>query len=242
MQANLAAIGRMSGRRGRGPARSGRRRPARPGRGSRPRARSGSRPGRRPPGSRAPRISSTTSPIGTSTFGKTADSSRPTIMRIRSARLTSAHRPRAHARAVAQDGDAVGDLKQLFQPVRDVDDADALRPQLADHPEQMLHLAVAERRGRLVHDQDAGLGPERPGDLDKLLLRHGQAGAPRSSGSMPAPIALEQLRARARRAGASGPAARRRRLQAQRDVLGHRQVREERRLLVDRGDAQPAGP
>ena len=53
------------------------------------------------------------------------------------------HRPRADERAVAQDGHAVGDLRQLLEPVRDVDDADALPPQLADDAEQ-----VARPRGR----------------------------------------------------------------------------------------------
>ena len=37
--------------------------------------------------------------------------------------------------------------------------------------EQLLDFAFAERGGRLVHDHDARLGAEAPGDLDQLLLR-----------------------------------------------------------------------
>ena len=46
--------------------------------------------------------------------------------------------------------------------------------QLADDPEQPVDLLVAERGGRLVHDQDAGVGPQGPRDLDQLLLGHRQ--------------------------------------------------------------------
>ena len=51
-----------------------------------------------------------------------------------------AHPPRADERAVAQGRHAVGDLRQLLQPVRDVDDPDAVRLQLADDAEQVLDL------------------------------------------------------------------------------------------------------
>ena len=39
---------------------------------------------------------------------------------------------------------------------------------------RLLDLLVAERGGGLVHDQDPGVGPEGPGDLDELLLGHRQ--------------------------------------------------------------------
>ena len=79
-----------SGRRGPAPAPSAPRRPARPGPRISPARTSGSRRARPPPGSPGRATSSTTSPIGTARLGKTADSSRPTIMRISSARSTSA--------------------------------------------------------------------------------------------------------------------------------------------------------
>ena len=73
-------------------------------------------------------------------MGKTADSSRPTIIRISSPRDTSAIRRVPTSDAVAQGRHAVGDLRQLLEPVRDVDDAHAVRLQLADDPEEPLDL------------------------------------------------------------------------------------------------------
>ena len=70
----------------------------------------------------SPRTSSTTSPGATAILGKTADSSRPTIIRISSPRDDLGHVPGPDQHAVAQGRHAVGDLRQLLQPVRDVDD------------------------------------------------------------------------------------------------------------------------
>ena len=74
--------------------------------------------------------------------------------------------------AVAQDGDHIAYRHQLFQPVGDIDDGDPLAGQLADHPKQDLHLGFAERRGRLVEDQNVGVLRQRLGDLNQLLLPH----------------------------------------------------------------------
>ncbi len=40
--------------------------------------------------------------------------------------------------------------------------------------EQAIHLGIGQRRGRLVHQQDSGVGADRLGDLDELLLRQAQ--------------------------------------------------------------------
>ena len=72
--------------------------------------------------------------------------------------------------AVAQHGDVVADADQLFQPVRNVDDRDALALEVGDHLEQHLDLGCRKRRGRLVHDEDLGVERHRLGDLDELLL------------------------------------------------------------------------
>ena len=76
--------------------------------------------------------------------------------------------------AVAQDDDAVGDLERLFEVVGDVDDRDAVGGEVAHDAEEHLDLGRAERGGRLVHDQDAGVLGERAGDLDDLLLAEAQ--------------------------------------------------------------------
>src|SRR5450830_591890 len=76
--------------------------------------------------------------------------------------------------AVAHDGDAIGNAAQLVHLVRDVDDADTLRLQIADDAKQFVDLCVIERGGRLVHDQDARVERQRLGDFHHLLLGDGQ--------------------------------------------------------------------
>ena len=73
---------------------------------------------------------------------------------------------------VTQDQRAVGDLEDLAQPVRDVDDRHALVGEGADETEEPLDLALGERRGRLVHDQDPRRRPQGLGDLHDLAFGH----------------------------------------------------------------------
>ncbi len=80
-----------------------------------------------------------------------------------------------HEAAVAQDRDAVGQCEDLGHAVRDVDDADAVRPQASHDVEQPLLLCPPERRCRLVEDKDLGSLCGRPRDLDHLALARGQA-------------------------------------------------------------------
>ena len=47
-----------------------------------------------------------------------------------------------HELAVAQHGDAVGELEHLLQAVADVDDADAARAQQAHDAEQVQHVVA----------------------------------------------------------------------------------------------------
>ena len=70
--------------------------------------------------------------------------------------------------AVAQHRDPVGEHEDLLEAVADVDDADAALAQQADDAEQAHDVRLGQRRGRLVHDQDAGVLRERLGDLDPL--------------------------------------------------------------------------
>ena len=71
---------------------------------------------------------------------------------------------------VSQDGHVVADSQNLFESVRDIDDGDAMRLEIADDAEQDFHLRGAERGGRFVHDQDVDIGGEGFRDLDDLLL------------------------------------------------------------------------
>ena len=88
-------------------------------------------PDARPRDSPARAPPATTGPSSAGVLGKTADSSRPTIIRISSPRETSAMRRVPDEDPVAQGRHAVGDLGQLLQPVRDIDDPHPLPLQLA---------------------------------------------------------------------------------------------------------------
>ena len=97
-----------------------------------------------------------------------------------------------------------------------------------------------QRRGRLVEDEDAGVDRERLGDLDQLLVGHRQAPDERvgvdpdveqlEQAFRGAPHLAPRRRSRSRRVGGS----------AEEDVLGHREVREQARLLVDDRDPERA--
>ena len=72
--------------------------------------------------------------------------------------------------AVADDGDGVGDLLDLVELVADHDAGHALGAQPGDEVEQVLGVALVERRGRLVEDEQLDVLGQRLGDLDELLL------------------------------------------------------------------------
>ena len=161
--------------------------------------------------------------------------------------------------AVAHHDDLIGDALNLVELVRDVDQRDAVGLQLRDQCEQALGLARRERRGRLVHDQQARLALQRLRDLDQLLLGDDQmldqrVGACRQADQSQHAFGLGAHRSvvepRAR------PAARRARtgvrstkephqtarlLVAEEDVLRDGQVLGERELLVDHHDAARLG-
>ena len=141
--------------------------------------------------------------------------------------------------AVAQHGVAIAEAKNFVQPMRDKDDRQAFRLQRPDDADEICNLGFAQRRGRLVHDDEPGLHGERPGDLDQLLFgdrkiaNQGHRVAPEADlvgdGARlfgHAPPADEQLRAG---------------FAANEHVLGDRHVGSEGELLVDRDDAGALG-
>ena len=142
---------------------------------------------------------------------------------------------------VLEDGDAVGDGEDLAQPVRDVEDGDALLAQPAHQRQQRLGLVVGQRGGGLVHHDDAGV--ERAGldDLDHLLLRHRERAHQRAGPERPLPQLVEQpLRVGVHAAAVDDaePAG----LAADPHVLGHRALGQEVELLVDDRHARRPGP
>ena len=85
---------------------------------------------------------------------------------------TSASRDRD---PVAHDRHAVAEGEDLVEAVADEDDRRTAVAQPSGHVEQPLGLGGRQRRRRLVHHDDAGIGRERLGDLDELLVADREA-------------------------------------------------------------------
>ena len=79
--------------------------------------------------------------------------------------------------AVAKHGDTIRYGENFFEPVADVDDADALPLDVADDGEQALDLVRGQRGGGFIHHDDARLESERLRNLHELLLRGGEPAA-----------------------------------------------------------------
>ena len=141
-------------------------------------------------------------------------------------------RARGDVLAVAQHGDPVRDLEHLFQPVGDEQHGHAPVAQLAGRPEELADLVLGERRGGLVHDQDLHLQRDRLRDLHRLLRGQGESSG-RGTHVEPDAQARQDLlglRVHAPPVGQQSLLA-----VGDEDVLGHVQVREQQRLLVDGG-------
>ena len=141
--------------------------------------------------------------------------------------------------AIPEHDHSVGQPGDLTQSMRDVHDAHAAGSKVFDDPEQIFSLAGRKARGRLVHDEHAGLGREGLGNFHELLLPDGQrshAGVRRDV-EPDGPQELSRLAAQPRRiqqSPASGFA-------AQEEIGRDVQVLGQIEFLVDEGDAQPEG-
>ena len=138
--------------------------------------------------------------------------------------------------AVAEHRNLVGDLEQLAHLVGDVDDALALAFERADDLEQVLDLALSQRRRRLVHDQNVGIVGHRLGDLDHLPVGDGEIAhlcfrVDRDVESFEQRLgALAHLVVTNEAEGVE-------RLAPNPDILGHRHEAHQVELLMDHGDA-----
>ena len=122
--------------------------------------------------------------------------------------------------------------------MRDVDDALALAAEPGDDVEQAIDLAAGQRRRGFVHDDHRGV-ERRALSRFRASCCSGRLSVPTSrSGAMAAPTRPSRSAARRRRARQSHAPEHVTAVRRQRDVLGHRQVREQRRLLVNRRDAE----
>ena len=141
----------------------------------------------------------------------------------------------AGERTVAQAGDLVGEHLHLVEAVRDVEGGAAIGAHPVDVGVELLRLAVGQRRGRLVEDQDARLGGGGAGDLHQLLLRLGQA---RDLGARVDRI-VDEVQVPGRLGAGGGPVDRDAAadLGAEEDVLGDGELGDEVDLLRSDGDA-----
>ena len=112
--------------------------------------------------------------------------------------LRPRHRPRGHRPAVAEHRVAPRDPADFLQEVADVDDREPSTAQPLDHLEQPRGVALGQRAGRLVEDDDPGVRDQGPGDLDQLLGPHAERPRDRLG---PDVGMLQQLQGLARPAG-----------------------------------------
>ena len=82
--------------------------------------------------------------------------------------------PCSHAHAVSQDRHPIRDSKDLIQSMADVDPPDVLRLEFPNNRKQVIHFLQGQRRAGFVHHNDPCVEGQCLGDLDDLLLRHGQ--------------------------------------------------------------------
>ena len=71
--------------------------------------------------------------------------------------------------SVAKNRYAVGQFFDFSQPMRNVDDTDALLFQIANHFKKGVRFALGKTAGRLVHDQNTGVYRKCFGNLNQLL-------------------------------------------------------------------------
>ena len=84
------------------------------------------------------------------------------------------NQPRAGVAPVAQHGVAVTDAEHLFKAVGHEYRRDAFGFQPQHQLEQLFHLGLRQRRGRLIHHDQLGLHRQGAGDLNHLLFGHRQ--------------------------------------------------------------------
>ena len=78
--------------------------------------------------------------------------------------------------SIAHHRYAIGQFVDLVQPVRYVDDADAVAFQFANEVEQLSHVSVLQRLGRLIEKKHSRIRCKRSRDLDDVALRERKLG------------------------------------------------------------------
>jgi hypothetical protein len=145
------------------------------------------------------------------------------------------HGRHANGAPVAHDRDRVAHRVELVELVAHEDHRDAGGFELADHVEENADLLLVQRRGGLVHDDEPCVEADGAGDRHHLLHGGGIGHHRLAHVHMHVEAGEQRLRLLVHGAPVEKPEAAA--LAAEADVLGHRAVRDEVDLLVDRGDA-----
>ena len=142
------------------------------------------------------------------------------------------HRPGPGRLPVLEHGVAVADAPALLEKVADVDDAHALLLEAEHGGEEFLGIGLCEAAGRLIHNEDLGLGEEGAGNLHHLLGGDGQS----AGGLFEIEVRVAQLGEGLTGTGAGGLAidpAEPRGLASEQDIFSDAEVEGEIELLVD---------
>ena len=134
--------------------------------------------------------------------------------------------------AVAQHGDAVGDVERLLQRMRYEDDAGAALLQCVEEMEEMLRLLRRQRGRRLVENEHLRVMTHRPHDLDHLPLR----GAERLDERERIDVEVERLQ-RLRRGDVDRAIDSEPLFPPKFEILRHCHRRHQTRFLINHGDA-----
>src|SRR5262245_26720414 len=141
--------------------------------------------------------------------------------------------------AVAQDDDAVRQLLDFTEPMRDIENADTASAENMNDLEQPGRFVFGQRRRGLIHNKDAGIGAQRLGDLHELLL----ADRKRADDGLWIDVEADHFEVLARISidRLAIDQAESSRLAAQKDVGADRKVVGQIELLVDERDAEAQG-
>ena len=108
--------------------------------------------------------------------GKICPSGRPAISDTISADVIEFGQSAVDNLSIAHYRYAIGQFVDLVQPVRYVDDADAVAFQFANEVEQLSHITVLQRLGRLIEKKHSRIRCKRARDLDDVALRERKLG------------------------------------------------------------------
>ncbi len=138
---------------------------------------------------------------------------------------------------VSQNGDPIGQLEDLVEAMRNVQNGDALRPQPPQMGKESSDLRLAQAGGRLVEDQQPRAASHRAGDSHLLFFRRRQfldhAVCFDRNSKLSQPPACFSMQSRPIDAAPNST----RPTLAEQQILGHRQMRKALQFLLYGRDA-----